>query len=295
MTQDASSHPNLVVVGTLAFDDVETPAGAREGVLGGSATYFGVASSYYTQVGAVSVVGADFPDAFREVLTSHSIDTEGVEVVADGKTFHWKGRYEGSMDQAETLATDLNVLATFEPKVPESWKQSPYVFLANTDPEIQSAVADQLKDPKLVVMDTMNLWIDIKRDALLAVLKKVDGLVINDEEARMLSGESNLIAAGKALLKTGPRFIILKKGEHGSFLFSKDRLFALPSYPLETVIDPTGAGQLVRGWHHGLPRKSRGYGRRQRVPRDGPRHMRCQPYGERLQPRRPRRSGPRAD
>ena len=247
MTDGNNQIPDLCVVGTLAFDDVETPAGKREGVLGGSATYFGVAASYYASVGAVSVVGEDFPDAYRAVLTGHGIDLAGVEVPVGGKTFHWAGRYEGTMDQAETLATDLNVLETFDPKVPESWKQCPYVFLANTDPAIQLRVVEQLKAPKLVVMDTMNLWIDIARDNLLKVLAKVDGLVINDAEARMLSGESNLIAAGKALLRFGPRFVILKKGEHGSFLFSEKRLFGLPSYPLETVVDPTGAGDSFAG------------------------------------------------
>ncbi len=243
---DAST-PALCVVGTLAFDDVETPAGRREGVLGGSATYFGVAASYFTNVGAVSVVGNDFPDDYRAVLTGHGIDTAGVEVVEEGKTFHWSGRYEGSMDQAETLVTDLNVLETFAPKLPDAFRDAPYVFLANTDPKNQLAVLDQLRAPKLVVMDTMNLWIDIARDGLLEVLERVDGLVINDAESKALTGEGNLIAAGRALLGYGPRFVVLKKGEHGAFLFSKEREFALPSYPLEVVVDPTGAGDSFAG------------------------------------------------
>ena len=242
------STPSLCVVGTLAFDDVETPAGRREGVLGGSATYFGVAASYFTSVGLVGVVGEDFPDEFREVLTSHGLDTAGVEVAKGGKTFHWAGKYEGTMDQAETLQTDLNVLETFAPTLPDSLAACPYVFLANTDPKIQASVLDQLKDPKLVVMDTMNLWIDIAREPLMEVMKRVDGIVINDAEARDLARTTNLVSAGRWLLANGPkRFVIVKKGEHGSFLFSEDRMFALPSYPLDEVVDPTGAGDSFAG------------------------------------------------
>lgn len=246
-TSDATTHPDLCVVGTLAFDDVETPSGKRDGVLGGSAVYFSVAASYFSKVGLVGVVGKDFPPSFRSVLDQHGIALDGLEVKADGETFHWSGRYEGSMDQAETLVTDLNVLETFDAHLPEAWRACPYVFLANTDPAIQLSVVEQLTHRKLVVMDTMNLWIDIARPGLLKVLDRVDGLVINDAEARALSGEDNLISAGKALLKFGPRFVILKKGEHGSFLFSEERLFALPSYPLETVVDPTGAGDSFAG------------------------------------------------
>ena len=237
----------LCVVGTLAFDDVETPSGKRDGVLGGSAVYFGVAASYFTKVGIVGVVGNDFPDEFRTVLEGHDLDLQGVEVEDDGETFHWSGRYEGTMDQAQTLATDLNVLSTFAPTLPAAYKASPFVFLANTDPQIQLSVLDQLEDPKLVVADTMNLWIDIAREGLLEVLQRVDGLIINDAEALALAGGHNLIAAGRKLLTFGPRFVIVKKGEHGSFLFSDKRSFALPSYPLETVVDPTGAGDSFAG------------------------------------------------
>lgn len=247
MIVDDTEVPSLCVVGTLAFDDVQTPSGTRSGILGGSATYFGVASSYFTNVGIVGVVGEDFPDDFRGVLTRHDLDLTGLEVNPGGQTFHWSGRYEGNMDQAETLVTDLNVLETFAPTLPEAYRECPYVFLANTDPKIQMSVLDQLKSPRLVVMDTMNLWIDIARDALLDVMARVDGLVINDAEAKALSGQDNLIAAGRALLAFGPRFVIVKKGEHGSFLFSERRLFALPSYPLEQVVDPTGAGDSFAG------------------------------------------------
>ncbi len=239
--------PPLCVVGTLAFDDVETPSGKRDGILGGSATYFSVAASHMARVGVVGVVGEDFPAEFRAVLESHDVDLAGLEVDPEGSTFHWAGKYEGDMDQAETLVTDLNVLETFAPQLPASFRKCPYVFLANTDPNIQMSVLDQLEDPRLVVMDTMNLWIDIAREPLLKILERVDGLMINDAEAKSLSGEDNLIAAGRALLRFGPRFVIVKKGEHGSFLFSEKRLFALPSYPLETVVDPTGAGDSFAG------------------------------------------------
>lgn len=243
----AAPSPEVVVVGTLAFDDVETPAGARRGVLGGSAVYFGVAASCFARVGLVGVVGADFPREHTALLERRGLDLAGVEVKADGRTFHWAGRYAGTMDQAETLATDLNVLASFAPRLPAAWRAAPYVFLANTDPGIQASVLDQLERPRLVVLDTMNLWIRIARPALEAVLRRVDGLVINDAEARQLSGRGNLIAAGRALLDLGPRFVILKKGEHGSFLFSRERSFALPSYPVEQVVDPTGAGDSFAG------------------------------------------------
>ncbi len=239
--------PALCVVGTVAFDDVETPSGARTNILGGSATYFSVAASNFVRVGLVGVVGQDFPAKFRTTLERRDVDTSGLEVDPAGKTFHWAGKYEGNMDQAETLATDLNVLATFAPELPSSFRTCPYVFLANTDPKIQASVLDQLESPRLVVMDTMNLWIDIAREALLEVLARVDGLMINDAEAKSLSGEDNLIAAGRSLLDFGPRFIIVKKGEHGSFLFSRKRLFALPSYPLDRVVDPTGAGDSFAG------------------------------------------------
>jgi sugar/nucleoside kinase (ribokinase family) len=209
--------------------------------------YFGVAASSFTRVGVVGVVGADFPDAYRATLEEHDIALDGLEVVSDGRTFHWAGRYEGTMDQAETLTTDLNVLERFRPVLPDAWRRSPYVFLANTDPSIQLSVLDQLETPRLVVADTMNLWIEIARDALLEVLRRVDGLVLNDAEARMLAGEANLIAAGRKLLERGPRFVVVKKGEHGAFLFSEERDFALPSYPLEEVVDPTGAGDSFAG------------------------------------------------
>lgn len=244
--------PDLCVVGTLAFDDVETPSGRRQGVLGGSATYFSTAASSFCRVGLVGVVGDDFPAAHVDLLKRRGVDVSGLELRAGERTFHWAGRYEGSLDQAETLATDLNVLETFEPKLPEPFRDAPCVFLANIDPRIQMRVLDQLRAPRLVALDTMNLWIRIARPALEQVLERVDGLFINDAEARQLSGRGNLIAAGRELLRLGPRFVIVKKGEHGSFFFGRERSFALPSYPVEHVVDPTGAGDSfaggVMGW-----------------------------------------------
>ena len=239
--------PDLVVVGTLALDDIETPSGTRRGVLGGSAVYFGVAASRFARVGLVGVVGADFPSEHRALLTGRGIDLAGLEVESEGRTFHWAGRYEGTMDQAETLATDLNVLASFAPRLPEAYRAAPYVFLANTDPEIQASVLDQLRSPRLVAMDTMNLWIRIARPTLLKVLCRVDGLIINDAEARQLTGIPNLIKAAREILSWGPKALIIKRGEYGAAMFTKDSYFAIPAYPLESVFDPTGAGDTFAG------------------------------------------------
>ncbi len=246
MTQPPPRAIDLAVVGTVALDDVATPAGKADAVLGGSATYFSVAASLFARVGLVAVVGEDFPRPFRELLAARDIDLSGLET-ARGRTFHWAGRYDGAMNAATTLKTDLNVLETFSPSLGAGHRQAPYVFLANTAPAIQLSVLSQLSGPRLVVADTMNLWIDVARDGLLEVLRRVDGLVVNDEEARSLAGARNLIAAGRRLLGMGPRFVIVKKGEHGAFLFGRDRSYALPSYPLEDVRDPTGAGDSFAG------------------------------------------------
>jgi sugar/nucleoside kinase (ribokinase family) len=221
-------------------------------VLGGSATYFSVAASNLCRVGLSGVVGADFPGEHRALLERRGIDLAGLATDPQGRTFHWSGRYEGTLDQAETLATDLNVLATFAPRLPEAYRRARAIFLANTDPAIQASVLEQLLEPagggpRLVAMDTMNLWIKIARPALERVLARVDGLFVNDAEARQLTGRSSLVAAGRALLDLGPRFVIVKKGEHGSFFFSRERGFALPSWPVETVVDPTGAGDSFAG------------------------------------------------
>ncbi len=238
---------SLLVVGSLAFDDIESPSGKRENVLGGSATYFSLAASAFGPVRLVGPVGEDFPLALMEPWRERGIDPTGVEVVRGGKTFRWSGRYSGDMDVAETLHTELNVLGTFQPKIPAAFRTSEFVFLANTHPATQRSVLSQMERPKFVLADTMNFWIEKERQALEGLLREVDGLLLNDGEARMLSGAKNLIAAGKAILGMGPKIVIVKKGEHGSFLFSADQFFALPAYPIEVVVDPTGAGDSFAG------------------------------------------------
>ncbi len=238
---------SLLVVGSLAFDDIESPSGKRANILGGSATYFSLAASAFTPVRLVGSVGEDFPIEIAAGWKDRGIDVAGIEVVRGGKTFRWSGRYAGDMNSAETLRTELNVLGTFQPKIPERFRSSEFLFLANTHPAVQKSVLAQVERPRFVLADTMNLWIEKERPGLLEVLGGVDGLLINDEEARMLSGARNLIAAGKKILGMGPKFVIVKKGEHGSFLFSADRFFALPAYPIDRVTDPTGAGDSFAG------------------------------------------------
>lgn len=237
---------SLLVVGSIAFDSVETPFGTAEEALGGSALYFAYAASYFLPVRLVGVVGEDFPLAVFDEFRSRGVDTAGVEV-ARGRTFRWKGKYEGEMNTAQTLDTQLNVFGDFKPKVPAAFRDSSFVFLANGAPLTQLAVLDQVVQPKFVVCDTMNLWMRIAKEDLLRLLTKVDGLILNDEEARELSGERNLIRAGRAILELGPRIVVVKKGEHGAFLFSEFVQFALPAYPTDEVKDPTGAGDSFAG------------------------------------------------
>lgn len=237
---------SLLVVGSIAFDSVETPFGTAEEALGGSALYFAYAASYFLPVRLVGVVGEDFPLAVFDEFRSRGVDTAGVEV-ARGRTFRWKGKYEGEMNTAQTLDTQLNVFGDFKPKVPAAFRDSSFVFLANGAPLTQLAVLDQVARPKFVVCDTMNLWMRIAKEDLLRLLTKVDGLILNDEEARELSGERNLIRAGRAILELGPRIVVVKKGEHGAFLFSEFVQFALPAYPTDEVKDPTGAGDSFAG------------------------------------------------
>ncbi len=237
---------NLLVIGTLAFDNIETPYDKRENVLGGSATHFAHAAGFFGGVRLVGVVGTDFGDEHLEKFRAMGIDCAGVEV-AEGKTFRWSGRYEADWNTRVTLDTQLNVFADFDPRVPAEARDVDYVFLANAEPKIQMKALDQCKSPKLVVADTMNLWIDIAKEDLLALLKRIHGLVLNDEEARMLTGEANLITAARKVLDLGPDFVILKKGEHGAFLVGKDMHFSLPAYPVESVVDPTGAGDSFAG------------------------------------------------
>ena len=242
---------SVLVVGSTAFDTIDTPFGKRERCLGGSATYFGLAAQLFTDVKLVSVVGTDFPDDSLALLQGHGIDTEGLEVM-DGDTFSWSGKYSADMNHRETLDVQLNTFGDFEPKVPESYKSVKFVFLANGAPRTQASVLDQVSASSFSVADTMNLWIDTQKDDLMDLLGRVDGLILNDEEARMLTGESNLIRAGRKVLDCGPKLVIVKKGEHGSFLFSNYFQYALPAYPTDTVVDPTGAGDSFAGGFMGF-------------------------------------------
>ncbi|MGE0141861.1 MAG: PfkB family carbohydrate kinase [Planctomycetota bacterium] len=241
----------VLVVGSTAFDDIHTPHGERKNCLGGSSTYFGLAAALFTEVRLVSVVGADFPAASRDLLQAAGIRLDGLEV-AKGETFRWSGRYASDMNSRETLAVHLNTFGDFRPKVPESFRDSRFVFLANGAPSTQATVLDQVPAPEFVVADTMNLWIEIARDDLAALLSRIDGLILNDEEARMLTGERNLIRAGRKVLELGPKLAIVKKGEHGCFLFSNFFGYAMPAYPTEKVVDPTGAGDSFAGGFMGF-------------------------------------------
>jgi sugar/nucleoside kinase (ribokinase family) len=237
---------SLLVVGSIAFDSIETPTGAVDDVLGGSATFFSYSASFFTTPRLVGVVGEDFPDDHRRLFASRKIDTEGL-VKQPGKTFRWKGRYHQDMNTRETLEVHLNVFGTFNPMLPERFRDSTHVFLANGSPVLQGRVLDQVQRPQLVLADTMDLWIETQRDELRALLPRLDGLLINDSEARMLTEEDNLVRAGNAVRALGPKFVIIKKGEHGAMLISKDGVFVMPAYPTAQVIDPTGAGDSFAG------------------------------------------------
>ncbi len=237
---------SLLVVGSIAFDTVKTPFGEVEEVIGGSATYFSVAASYFTDVKLVAVVGEDFGDKEKEIFNDRSIDLRGLKQ-NPGQTFRWKGEYGFDLNEARTLETHLNVLADFQPELPEDYRKCEWVFLGNIDPDLQSAVLDQVKDPKLVACDTMNFWIENKLEALKNTLKRVDLLVINEGEARELASEPNLVKAAAKILEMGPESIIIKRGEYGALLFSDNTIFAVPGFPLEFVYDPTGAGDSFAG------------------------------------------------
>lgn len=238
---------SLLVYGTIALDSVETPYGRRDDAIGGSATYFSLAAAHFTHPMLVGIVGEDFPQSAVDQLTEKGISTAGLEVRKGGKTFRWAGRYEPDMNTRTTLDTQLNVIDGYDPHVPESARHFPFVFLANATPQTQLSIIEQMTEPRFVVADTMNLWIENEREALDALMRRLDGLILNDEEARMLTGELNLIVAGEKILEMGPRIVIVKKGEHGSFLFSNFIKFALPAYPTGTVVDPTGAGDSFAG------------------------------------------------
>lgn len=237
---------SLLVVGSVAFDSVKTPFGAAEEILGGSATYFSTAASYFTDVNLVAVVGEDFPAQHINFLKSRGVNTEGLEK-QPGKTFRWKGEYGYQLNEANTLETHLNVFETFKPAIPASYKDSEGVFLANIDPELQLDVLKQVNSPRIIACDTMNFWISGKRDALINTLKHVDILIINDGEARQLAQEANLVKAANAIRSYGPKHLIIKRGEYGALMFNSQNIFAAPAYPLENVFDPTGAGDSFAG------------------------------------------------
>jgi sugar/nucleoside kinase (ribokinase family) len=237
----------LLVVGSVALDSVETPHGVVNDALGGSATFFSYAASYFTPVRLVGVVGEDFPAAHREMLEHRKVDTSGLIIEKGGKTFRWRGRYTGDMNMAETLEVHLNVLGTFNPHLSPKFAETPFIFLANGTPAMQRRVLSQAKHRKLAVADTMNFWIETQREELLALLREVDGLVLNDGEARMLTEEINLVRAGMKVLDFGPRFVIIKKGEHGAMFLSREETYVMPAYPVAEVVDPTGAGDSFAG------------------------------------------------
>jgi sugar/nucleoside kinase (ribokinase family) len=240
---------SLVIVGTVAFDRIETPFGKTDRVIGGAATYIALAASNYLQSSKlISVIGDDFPQETLNEMKKRGIDLEGLQIKAGEKSFFWAGRYHYDMNSRDTLETQLNVLADFKPVVPESYKDCEFLMLGNLDPAVQMAVVDQLPHrPRLVVLDTMNFWMDIALDKLKEVLKKVDVLTINDEEARQLSQEHSLVKAARKIMAMGPRYLIIKKGEHGALLFHENSAFFAPALPLEEVIDPTGAGDTFAG------------------------------------------------
>jgi sugar/nucleoside kinase (ribokinase family) len=237
----------LLVTGSIGIDTVETPFGKRDDVLGGSAIYFSYAASFFTPVRLVGVVGEDCPKNLLDVFTGRDVDTSGLEHRKGSKTFRWHGSYVQNMNEAVTVEVDLNVLAERAPKIPTQHLDSKYIFLANTHPVLQQQMLGDLKQPKLVVADTMNLWIQTERVEFVKLLKKIDGLVLNDGEARLLTEEKNLIAAARAVLKLGPKFVVIKKGEHGSLLCTASDTFVLPAFPADRVIDPTGAGDSFAG------------------------------------------------
>ncbi|MEW6715311.1 MAG: PfkB family carbohydrate kinase [Nitrospirota bacterium] len=237
---------SLLVVGSVAFDSVKTPFGEVDEVLGGSATYFATAASYFTDVAIVAVVGDDFPEEHLTFLKSRKINTAGIER-KEGKTFRWKGEYGYELNEARTLDTQLNVFQSFRPKLPENYKGRRVVFLANIDPDLQREVLSQVKEPALVACDTMNFWIEGKRESLIETLKLVDILLINEGEARELSKEPNLVKAAEIILSFGPKALVIKRGEYGALMFQKGKVFSAPAYPLESVFDPTGAGDSFAG------------------------------------------------
>jgi len=237
---------SILVVGSVAIDSVETPFGKGENILGGSATYFATSASFFTDVNLVAVIGDDFPQEHLDFLASRNIDLRGLSR-EEGKTFHWKGRYGFDLNEAQTLDTQLNVFQTFRPKIPAEYADAEYLILANIDPSLQLEVLGQVKRPRVIACDTMNFWISSKPDVLKEVISKVDFLIINEGEARQLTGETNLVKAARAIQGIGARNLIIKRGEYGVLYFAGASIFAAPAYPLESVFDPTGAGDTFAG------------------------------------------------
>jgi sugar/nucleoside kinase (ribokinase family) len=244
----------LLIVGTVAFDAIETPFGKTDKILGGAGTFIGLSASHFNlQSAIVSVVGDDFPQEYIDLLTARNIDVSGLEVVKGGKTFFWSGRYHNDMNSRDTLATELNVLADFNPKVPEHFKDADVVMLGNLHPIVQTGVLNQMtQKPKLVVLDTMNFWMDCALPELLDVINRVDVITINDEEARQLSGEYSLVKAAAKIHTMGPKYVVIKKGEHGALIFHNEHIFFAPALPLADVYDPTGAGDTFAGGFAGF-------------------------------------------
>jgi sugar/nucleoside kinase (ribokinase family) len=238
---------SLLVVGSVAFDTIHTPTAERDRVLGGSAVYFSYAASFFTPVRLVGVVGEDWPSEHTQMLQSRNIDTSGLEVKQGGKTFFWKGRYKPNMNDRDTLEVDLNVFGEFNPVLPSQFRDTPFVFLANAAPAVQLKVLEQTQNPKIVFADTMDLWINTAQPTLRQLLTKVDGLVLNDSEAKLLTEKENLIEAGRAVQKLGPKYVVVKKGEHGAIFFEPEGVSVLPAFPTDRVVDPTGAGDSFAG------------------------------------------------
>jgi cytidine kinase len=238
---------SLVVVGSVALDSVETPTTRRDNVLGGAAVFFSYSASYFSPVKLVGIVGDDWPKEHTKLLQNRGIDTAGLHIVKGGKTFRWTGKYQPNMNDRETLEVHLNVFGDFDPVVPQDFRRSKFLFLANGSPVVQAKVLDQMPDAVLTVADTMDLWINIQHDELMRLWKRIDGVVLNDSEAKLLTGDENLVRAGKQILKMGPKFVVIKKGEHGAMFFSEHETYVMPAYPTPDVIDPTGAGDSFAG------------------------------------------------
>ncbi len=249
----------LLIVGTVAFDAIETPFGKTDKILGGAATFIGLAASQFDLDSAiVSVVGDDFPQEYLDLLSSKNIDISAIEIVKGGKTFYWKGKYHNDLNSRDTLATELNVLANFSPVVPQNFKNAEVVMLGNLHPSVQKSVIEQMETkPRLIVLDTMNFWMDNALEELLDVIKHVDVITINDEEARQLTKEYSLVKAAAAIHKLGPKYVVIKKGEHGALLFKDENVFFAPALPLEEVFDPTGAGDTFAGGFAGYLAESK--------------------------------------